>query len=312
MSSQLFTKPLPYIALLIAHLIWGVNFIVAKYTLLEFPTGSLAFLRFAVATVLVLPFFLAQRKTVKIDRADWPTLVSIGLLLVTFNIAFFFEGMSKSSVINASTLTLTIPIFSIILSWIFLREKVYLINILGILFGLLGAIITIRIPQIFIGTYSSSEVVGNVLIILSSLCWAGGSILSRKMLAKYPSLIVTSISFMVGTITFLIPALFEYTQDPNWPSRISMLGFLGLMYMTFLSSVSAYFLFEWGLAKIGIFRTNIFQYLEPVLAAFLGIILLGERLTFPFLIGSVLIICSVYLGTISIRHHLHHRKSHRA
>lgn len=311
MSSQVLNKPLPYLGLIVAHLIWAINFLVAKVTLQEFPPGSLAFLRFAMATLLVLPFFIIHRKKINIDTKDWPTLVSIGLLIVTFNISFFFEGISKSSVTNASVLTLIIPILSVLLGWIFLKEKVYIINIFGIICGLTGALITIRIPQIFIGTYSPSELIGNILIILSSLCWVGGSILSRKMLEKYPSLVVTTISFIVGTVTFLIPALMEYTQNPGWVSKISMLGFLGLMYMTFLSSVSAYFLFEWGLAKVGVVKANLLHYIEPIIAAFLAITILGEQVSFPFIIGSILIIASVYLGTLAKRHHLHHRKTHR-
>ena len=50
MTSQILKKPIPYLALILAHLIWGINFIVAKITLQEFPPMSLAFLRFALAS----------------------------------------------------------------------------------------------------------------------------------------------------------------------------------------------------------------------------------------------------------------------
>ncbi|MCL4365991.1 DMT family transporter, partial [Patescibacteria group bacterium] len=72
MSSQILKKPIPYLVLLFAHLIWGANFVVAKVTLQEFPPMSLAFLRFAFASLLLAPFFLAETKKVKIDKKDLP------------------------------------------------------------------------------------------------------------------------------------------------------------------------------------------------------------------------------------------------
>lgn len=307
---RILIKALPYFALILVHLIWGANFVVAKITLQEIPPASLAFFRFAFATLLVLPFFLVHKK-IKIETKDWPKLITIGLLIVTLNIAFFFEGIAKSSVINASVLTLIVPILSVLLGWIFLKEKVYLINLLGIMFGIFGALVIIRIPQIFIGAYSPKELIGNILIILASISWVAGSVLSRKMLDKYPSLTITTIAFSVGTISFLIPALHEYSQNPDWPAKVTMLGFLGLMYITFLSSVSAYFLFEWGLAKLGVIKANLFHYMEPLIASAFGIAIFGEQITEPFLVGTILILAGVYLGTISKRHHLFNHKTHR-
>jgi len=64
MSSQILSKPLPYIALIIAHLIWGANFVVAKVTLEEFPPMSLAFLRFSIASLLLIPFLLTVKVSI--------------------------------------------------------------------------------------------------------------------------------------------------------------------------------------------------------------------------------------------------------
>ena len=311
MPSQILSKPLPYIALILAHIIWGGNFVVAKITLEEFPPSSLAFLRFFLATLLLIPFFFTQSKKVKINQKDIPKLVAIGILMITLNIAFFFEGITKTTAINASVLTLIIPVLSVVLGWMFLKEKVYLINLLGIFIGLLGAVVIIQLPEIVLGNYSANEVVGNSLILLASICWVGGAVISRQMLKIYPSLTVTAIAFMVGTITFLLPAANEYLNDPLWMESISILGVFGLFYMTLLSSVSAYFLFEWGLAKTAVNKANLFQYIEPFIASALAITLLGEKITIPFLAGAILITAGVYLGTLAKE--LHHRahKTHR-
>lgn len=310
MTSQILKSPLPYLALLIAHLIWGGNFVVAKVTLEEFPSASLALLRFAFASLLIAPFFIIQTKKVKIDPKDYPKLITIGILIITLNITFFFEGMTKTTAINASVLTLIIPVLSVTLGWWFLKEKIYLINLLGIAVGLVGALVILELPQILVGNYSTQVMLGNFLIILASIAWVVGSVFSRQMLAKYPSLIVTSITFLVGTITFIIPAALEYFKNPSWPNQVTMIGFLGLMYMALLSSVSAYFLFEWGLARLGVTKANLFQYIEPFVASILAVMILGEKISIPFIVGAILIGCSVYLGTLAKEAH-HRYKPHR-
>lgn len=311
MNSQLLSKPLPYIALILANLIWAVNFVVAKITLQEIPPMSLAFLRFAFAVILIAPFFIAQTKKTKIQMQDFPKLISMGILIITLNIAFFFEGIARSTVINASVLTLIIPIFSVLVGWIFLREKVYLVNLFGAVVGFIGALVIIRVPQFFLGTYSPTELVGNILIILASLCWVAGSVISKEMLEKYSSLVVTTIAFLVGVVTFFLPAVNEYLQDPSWVNQVSTLGVLGLVYMILLSSISAYFLFEWGLSKVGVYRANLLHYIEPFIAAGLGVWILQEQITPPFLFGSVLIILGVYLGTLTKSHHKELHKTNR-
>lgn len=310
MPSRSLIRFLPYLALLVAHIIWGANFVVAKVTLQEFPPLTLAFLRFAFASILIAPFFWAETKKVKIEKIDIPKLIIIGILIITLNIVFFFEGITRTTAINASVLTLIIPIISVILGWKFLQESVGWINILGLLTGLIGAMIIVQFPEFILGNFTPKELLGNFLIILASIVWVIGSIISREMLLKYPSLVVTGIAFLVGTITFIAPAVNEYLQNPAWIYHVTILGMIGLVYMTLLSSISAYFLFEWGLAKTSVGHANLMQYIEPIVATGVAVIILREQITIPFIAGTVLIAAGVYLGTLSKESH-HHHKTHR-
>jgi len=311
MTAAIFKKPLPLVALIIAHLIWGANFVVAKITLQEFPPMSLAFLRFALASLFLAPFFLAETKKVKINRNDLPKLIATGVLIITLNIAFFFEGIKRTTATDASILTLTIPILSVLLGWWFLKEKIILINLVGIALGFLGAAVIIGLPQTVTANISSQTIIGNILIILASISWVVGALVAKQILTKYSSLVVTAIAFLVGTLTFFIPAAREYIQNPAWVEHLTILGILGLIYMTLLSSISAYFLFEWGLSKTSVYLADLFQYIEPLVAIGLAVAILGEKLSPSFLIGGVLIAVSTYLGTLAKKIYHHHHKAHR-
>lgn len=299
-----------YLAVITAHSIWGINFVVAKLTLEEIPPMSLAFLRFSLATLLIAPFLIAERKKVKINLKDLPQLLTVGVLMVTLNIGLFYEGILRTTVIQASVLTLTIPTLSVLLGWWFLKEKVFIVNLIGIFMGLVGASVVIGASFLF-GVVNNQYLLGNILLILASLCWVVAGVLSRPLLSRYSILTITAISFFVGTLTFFIPAANEYLKDPSWPTKLSALGILGLSYITILSSVCAFFLFEWGILKLGVYKANLFQYIEPLIATALGIIILSETPRFAFVIGAILIGLGVYWGTLGKEEHHKRLKAHR-
>lgn len=311
LPKNLFSLSWPYLAVIFAHLIWGSNFVVAKLTLQEIPPMSLGFLRFALASILLIPFVLTHTKKIKLSTKDLPRLFAVGVLMASFNIALFYAGLSRTTAISASVLTMTIPIISVFFGWLFLKEKVYIVNLAGIVLGLAGAILIVGLPLFFIDAPPSSEnMLGNFLLIIASISWVTGATISKSLLKKYTTLTVTAIIFAVGALTFLLPALNEYNQNPNWPSHLTYIGILGLLFITILSSISGYFLFEWGVQKLGVIKADFFQYIEPIMATILAILILGEQPRVYFVIGAVLIALGVYWGTLAKEHHRHH-KAHR-
>jgi drug/metabolite transporter (DMT)-like permease len=305
---------LPYIALVIAHLIWGANFVVAKVTLQEFPPMSLGFLRFALASLLLVPFIAVfEKKELKVHLDHLPRLVIASLLLIPIQIALFYIGLPKTSAIDASVLSMGVPVLSVLVGWWFLKEKLYWVNLAGIVLGLFGAVLILGLPLIFLGEFSNKNLFGNLLLIISNGCFVFGAILAKDLIKKYNPLIFTAITFMVATITFLVPAALEYINNPTWVSQVSIIGVLGLLYITALSSISAFILLNWGFEKIGIIKSNLFHYMEPAVAATVAVPLLGERISFSFIIGTCLVVLGVYWGTLGKESHHHpHHKHHRS
>lgn len=311
-SSKVLKYPLAYSALLFAHLIWGSNFVIAKLALTEIPTMSLGFLRFTIAFILILPFLWPIRNKLKIKSEHLLSFVAIGLSITTFHIFLFYEGLKRTSSIDASVLALTVPIISVIASWFILREKIFLINLVGVVFGFIGALIVLGLPLLLIGNLTSEVLLGNSLIIISSVFFVFGAVISKKMLEIYSPLLITASAFLIGSVTFLLPAVNEYFVNPNWIFQVTFIGWLGLLFIIMLSTISAYFLFEWGVKKVGVVQADLVQYIQPAIAATLAVPILNERISFSFIIGTCLIVLGVYLGTLGrSEHHYHHLKHHR-
>jgi drug/metabolite transporter (DMT)-like permease len=312
-NSEILKKPVFYLAIIAAHVIWGGNYVFAKITLEEIPVMSLGFLRYGLASLLIIPFLLnLEGKDKKIRLDHLPKLVLGALLIACINIAFFYMGLKRTTAIDASVLELSIPVISVIAGWWFLKEKIYSANLVGIFISLLGALAVIGIPLLFIGNFSTKQLFGNLLILGSATSFVIGSMIFKKMLKIYKPVVITAVTFLIATVAFALPALMEYLQNPNWVLKVSILGIFGLVYITVLSSICAYFLLLWGLNRIPLSHANMIQYLEPAVAATLAVPLLGERISFSFIIGTCLIVLGVYWGTLGKdEHHHSHHKHHR-
>lgn len=297
---QAYHKTWPILALIVAHLIWGANFLAAKLTLQEIPPQSLGFLRFSLASIFLLPFLVSDPKSLKISKHDLPSLFLVGSMMVSLHIAFFYEGLYRTTITDAASLMLLVPILTVLIGWWFLKQKFNWLNLAGVISGLVGALMIVGLEDVLTQKQiDPSVLIGNFLIILSVLTWIVGAFLSKKLLSHYSTLTITWMMFLVGVITFSIPALNEYIQNPKWVTQVSLLGILGLAYITLGSSVSAYFLFEWGVKKVGVYKADLFQYIEPAVAGILGVLVLNESLESALLIGTALITVGALLGTYS-------------
>ncbi len=281
-----------------------------KLALQEFPVMTLAFLRFGIAIVLLTPFlFKLKLDHLKIKLTDLPRLIAAALFLTTINIAFFLEGMQHTEAINASVLSLMTPVLALLAAWWFLKEKVYWINLLGVGTSILGAVIVIGLPLILTGSFVGSHLVGNTLLIFSCTSSVTGYILLKDLLNKYEPVVLNAVFFMVATASFLVPAYYDYQSNPAWVQNVSIIGFMCLLYITLLSTICGYFLQSWAMKKIGVVHSNLFQYIEPAVAATLAVPYLGERISYSFIVGTCAIILGVYWGTLgkAHHHHLHHK-----
>ena len=134
----------PFLALIIANIIWGMASPIFKFALTNIPPFTLAFIRFFFAGLIFLP--LAIKNWQKLTAKQFFEILLVGFFGITINISFFFLGVVKTESINVPIIASSGPVFIYLLSILFLREKPKLKVLTGMLIALAGVSFIILSP----------------------------------------------------------------------------------------------------------------------------------------------------------------------
>ena len=292
-------------AIILANIIWSAASVIFKISLTNIPPYTLAFLRFAIAPLLLLPFLKNKAALHLHEKRDLWALVAYALSGITGNIMFYFLGLQRTYAINATIIASGAPIVTLFLAHIFLKEKVSIRKFLGFLLGAVGLVVIILQP---IRTHEiDGSVFGNLFLVMAILCAVIQTIIGRSILTKYNPITFTFWAFIIGAASFLPLAAYEYMTIPHLVISLDWRGIMGIVYGSIFSSAIAYSLFAWGLSKISATDTSLIAHLDPIIGTLLGYIVLHEPITSTFIWGALCIFVGIYIAEGRIPYHPIHK-----
>lgn len=278
------------LALILANILWGATPPIMKWSLTNVHTFTLAFLRYFIPMV-ILAFFL--RKRIAIRLQDAPLLVIASLFGITFNIAFYFIGIHYTESINVNIIASGGPIFLLLGSMFFLKERPVKKVLLGNLLGLGGVLIIILEPLLQKG--ADGSLYGNFLLLLSALSAVINTIMIRDLARKYHPLTLTFWTFFIGAMSFY-PLFIQETAQYGFLPGIQMQGIIGILYGSFFPSLFAWLLFYYALKYALASDTSVFMYIDPIASLIVAIPLLHEYPSALFFVGSFLVFFGIYIA----------------
>ncbi len=285
--------------LLLMTLIWGSNFTVIKYSLEDLLPLSFNALRFTLASAVMLILALAMRNRVELAPGDGRKLFLLGLLGNTCYQSMFIIGMAHTRAGNAALILATTPLFTAILGRIRKHEYFAMRGVVGLLLAFAGIVMIVISGR---GEVSMGEtLVGDSLLVGSTLCWSLYTVGSKQLVHKYGSMKATTIMMTSGTPLLLAvcaPSLIR--QD--W-SRVRPLAWAGLAFSGLFAIALAYLIWSYGVRTIGSTRTAIYSNITPIVAMLVAWPALGESPGVGQILGAVVIFGGVYLvqnGMIAI------------
>lgn len=293
--------------LVLTNLLWGGNYLASKVVVAESPPFTAAFVRFVLATALILAVYARTPGVRSPRRTEWPGLIALGFVFFLYNL-FFYAGLKATTSANAALLAATSPALTAVLSAALGKERLHPLQALGLGVSFAGvALVVLRHAPVLspgraalAGTFTVNA--GDFLIIAASLCWSFYTLLGQQSMATLSPLAATSFAWVVGTV-LLFPAALLERHAHGW-FAFSPTGWWSLAYVVILSSVACFTWWYQGIKAVGAARASVFINLIPLTSLFLSPWLMKEPVTSRQLLGAVLILGGVYLvaQTPAFRH----------
>jgi drug/metabolite transporter (DMT)-like permease len=268
------TTAAPHLALIAVQFMFGTWPILGKVILRTIPSAGLVAVRVAGAAIA---FLLLQRKAGKLwsmPRRDLAWLFLCSLLGIAVNQFLYVTGISLTTIINATLLSTTIPVFTLIISILAGYDRPSFRRLLGIALAGCGVIYLVN-P--FRADFSSQTTVGNVLLVASSFCYGALNV-------------ITWIFVLAAVVTVPVGAL---GLRGGVLQSVPVTAWLIVLYIILVPTVAAYYLNAWALGRVAPTTVAVYIYLQPLIAFGLAPVLLGESWNRRTLVATLFIFAGV-------------------
>lgn len=280
----------------------GAAIVASRFVVAEVPPLTLALLRYAIGFACLLPFFLksfmapalegqARAALKDIATADWLAMAALGTGQFAVLIALLNFGLQHIGAGQAALIFSLFPLLTLLLSSALGRERISAALLAGVLLSITGVALSLW-PKL--QAPHPGHWWGEAAVLASAGVGALCSVLYRPYLQRYPTLAVSSFAMLVSVLFLGVLALAE-----NWPARVMALGLQSwtVVALIGISSGIGYFWWLYALKHESPTRVTVFLALNPLTAALLGVLFLGEALS-PWSAAAIFLIASgLWLAT---------------
>ncbi len=289
-------KGKPYIALVLSMIFWSFSFVWFKIANRHYDPITIVFIRLCIATAFLSTFLWITHGFKGVKKADRKYFV----LLAFFEPFLYFIGESFGLTYVSSTLgsvvISTIPVFAVVFAWIVYKERLKVINYVGVAVSFIGVLIFI--------TSSSGSIAMNLrglaLLFLAVLAAVGYNMVLNRLTYEYNPVSIVNIQNAIGAIFFL-PLFLIFDLKKVIATGIVAGSFSSIVLLAVFASSGAFVLFAYSIRHVGISRANIFCNLIPVFTAIFAFLLVGDKLTLRNGAGMTVVITGLFLSQVRKR-----------
>jgi len=284
------------VAFALVYVLWGSTYLGIGIAVEQIPPGVMCAARFLVAGVAMLAYCAATGRRILFSARQFGHLAVVGiLLLVGGNLTLSYAERIVPTGLSA-LLTAVSPLWFLTLDSLLLGDHhISRRGKIGLLIGIAGVVVLIwpdlRHPNVL----GRRELWWALAVPLSSLSWALGSVLSKKWhtVAGDPFSATAWQMIFAGIANLIFALLVEKSSDVTWTFR----GVAAILYLVVFGSWIGYTAYIFLLQHVPTSKVSTYAYVNPVVAVFLGWLILHERIDRYILMGSAIIIASVVLVT---------------
>lgn len=281
---------------MLSMLFWAFSFVWVKEAYETFGPVTTIFLRLVISSLILMSFLKITGKLKPIDKAD----IKLILMLAFFEPFLYFMsesfGLKMVSSTLASVIISTIPIFSSIFAFLFLKEKISVLGIIGIVISFTGVGFLI-----FDNGFSlSAPALGIILMFIAVLSTIGYSLTLKNLAQKYSPVNIIAYQNAIGIFMFLPVWLFVEAGSITSLEYKSKSVF-AIIELAIFASTIAFILFTKAIKVLGVAKTNMFINLIPVFTAVFAWWVIDEQLTSQKVTGILIVISGLFISQIRKR-----------
>ena len=284
-------------ALFVAYIIFGLNTLIAKNVLEQeelFSALAVTFYRISGAAVLFWTLSLFTKKE-SVPFRDLLLLFGASFFGIFINQATFIVGLSHTSPINASVITTTAPMMTMLLAAFFLKEPVTWKKAVGVLIGALGALLLIR--NVNATDQHHATLGGSILCLISTLSFAIYLSAFKKVILRYSAVTVMKWMFLFASVCSL-PFCWKDIVAVNY-MEIPINIYLQIIYVVALATFFAYLLIPIGQKFLRPTIVSMYNYIQPVVSSVVAVTLGMDQFGWVKGIATALVFLGVYIVTTS-------------
>ncbi|WP_163574391.1 DMT family transporter [Halomonas faecis] len=273
-----------------AVLIWSGNMTINQLTVGAIAPSSIAFLRWVLALAVLTPFVAPSawkhRATI---RREWPKLATLGMLGMALWQGLAYVAAETTSATNMGILAAMVPLLTVLLSALILREAPTLGGTLGGGVALIGVLVLLGRgnPASLLGL---EVAVGDALMVVAATCYALYGVMLKRWPLDLPPWVVLYAQVCFAVLLLLPP----YLLGPMTPVDAGNVGLI--VYAGIPASIVTTYLWMRAIRQIGASRASIFINLMPLFSAIIAMLALGERLAVFHVIGGALVLAGVLMA----------------
>ncbi|WP_440602335.1 DMT family transporter [Bacillus sp. GB_SG_008] len=269
-------------------IIWGINYTIGKYGLVELTAIQFTAMRMVTAAPLLLLLAFYIEKSLYIAWKDVVRLIFVSMVGITLYQTLFMETIQHTSATNASLLISISPIFTTMFAVFLKEEQLSARKLIGSVIACIGAALVLLAGHSLVDSFY-----GNAIGLITSICWGLYPVLAGPLMKRYSALRVTAWSAAIGAVPLVVLSGWRIVQLPFEIQHGST--WFSLLYSIFFVTVFGLVMWYVGIQKIGASHTMVYMYVTPFVAVLFAAIWAREQLSLQQMIGGIVIFVGLWL-----------------
>jgi drug/metabolite transporter (DMT)-like permease len=278
--------------MLLAVLIWAINFSFIKIALREFSPLGFNGLRLILASLILIIVLLVSKEGFSHVRSNFWKLCILGIIGNTIFQLLFIYGLNWTTASSTSIVMAMTPVFVALLSISIKQERLHWAAWMGIFVSFIGfyLVITKQAGNFY---FSWLNLRGILMIFLGNILWAIYTVFSKPLLEKISPLKLTAVTMAFGAV-FYLPFAVKDIIEIQWV-ELSFQAWATLIFSALFVLVISYVIWYASVKRVGNSKTAIYGNFTPIFTVLFAYIFLSEKITFLQAVGGLIILMGVYL-----------------